>query len=91
MKNKIDDLRDHLFEMLEQLKDGSDKNGDPLKPEATGQLIERAHAMAGISGRILESAKLEIEAVKLGARLREADPGREGRISGFLSQDIEGQ
>lgn len=49
-RNKIQDLRDHLFETLEQLK-------DPDKPMD----IERAKAIATVSAQIIESAKVEVK------------------------------
>ena len=48
MKNKIEDLRNHLFETLEALKD-KEKPMD----------IDRAKAIAQVAGVIIESAKAE--------------------------------
>lgn len=53
-KNKIDDLRNHLFEALEQLK-------DPEKPME----IERARAIANIAKGIIESAKVEVDFLRV--------------------------
>jgi hypothetical protein len=53
MKNKIEDLRNHLFETLECLKD-EDKPMD----------IDRAKAISGVAGAIIESAKVEVEFLK---------------------------
>lgn len=50
MKNKMDDLRNHLFETLEALKD-EDKPMD----------IERAKAISNIAGRLIETAKVEVD------------------------------
>ena len=52
MKNKIEDLRDHLFEMLESLKD-SDK---PLDEE-----IKRAKAVVDVPQAIIETARVEVK------------------------------
>lgn len=52
-KNKINDLRDHLFETLEALK-------DPDKPME----IERAVAVANVARVIVESAKVEVDLIK---------------------------
>jgi hypothetical protein len=52
-KNTIADLRDHLFETLEMLK-------DPDKPMD----IERARAVADVSQAIINTAKVEIDLVK---------------------------
>ena len=58
MKNKIEDLRNHLFETLEQLKD-KDKPMD----------IERAMAIAKVAGVVVESAKVEVKYLEtLGGR-----------------------
>ena len=50
MKNKMDDLRNHLFETLEALKD-EDKPMD----------IDRAKAISNIAGRLIETAKVEVD------------------------------
>lgn len=52
-KNKIDDLRDHLFETLEMLK-------DPDKPME----IERARAISDVAQTIINSAKVEVDMAK---------------------------
>ncbi len=49
-KNKITDLRDHLFETIEQLKDVE----NPMD-------IERAKAIANVAKVIVESAKVEVK------------------------------
>lgn len=48
-KNKIEDLRDHLFETLEALKD-----------ETKPMDIERARAISQVAQTIIESAKVEV-------------------------------
>lgn len=48
-KNKIEDLRNHLFETLEALKD-EDKPMD----------LERARAVADVARVIVETAKVEV-------------------------------
>lgn len=53
MKNKIDDLRNHLFETLESLKD----KDEPMD-------LDRARAVADVARVIVESAKVEVEMVK---------------------------
>jgi hypothetical protein len=52
-KNKITDLRDHLFEALEALK-------DPDKPME----LDRARAICEVSQQIINSAKVEVDLVK---------------------------
>ena len=49
-KNKLSDLRDHLFETIEALKDEE-------KPMAT----DRAAAICKVSREIIESAKVEVK------------------------------
>ena len=50
-KNKIQDLRNHLFETLEMLKDGDIE-------------IEKAYAIADVSRAIIDTAKVEIQYIK---------------------------
>jgi hypothetical protein len=59
MKNKITDLRNHLFEQLERLNNG-DLSGEELKVE-----IERATAMSEIGKVIVDSAKVQVLAMKI--------------------------
>lgn len=54
MKNKIEDLRNHLFETLEALKD----KHEPME-------IARAKAVAEVAQVIVDSAKAECEFIKL--------------------------
>ena len=50
-RNKINDLRDHLFETLERLKDGDID-------------IATAKAMADVGQVIINSAKIEIDFIR---------------------------
>lgn len=59
MKNKIDDLRNHLFETLEALKD-EDKPMD----------LARAKAVADVAKVIVESAKVEVDFLKVTGAVR---------------------
>ncbi|WP_447556389.1 hypothetical protein [Vreelandella sp. EE22] len=59
MKNKIDDLRNHLFAQLERLGDESLK-GDALKEE-----LQRAKAVGEISGQVIDTARAENERLKI--------------------------
>jgi hypothetical protein len=52
-KNKITDLRDHLFETLEKLKDG-----DESMP------LARARVICEVAQKITDTAKVEVEMVK---------------------------
>lgn len=53
MKNNIDDLRNHLFETIESLKD----KDDPME-------LDRAKTIAGVAQTIINSAKVEIDLLK---------------------------
>ncbi|MEW6648173.1 MAG: hypothetical protein AB1450_13320 [Pseudomonadota bacterium] len=50
MKNKIEDLRNHLFETIEMLKD----RDDPMD-------LDRAKTIAQVANSIIESAKTEVK------------------------------
>jgi hypothetical protein len=50
MQNKMDNLRNHLFETLEALKDRE----KPME-------IERARAIAQVAGVLVETAKVEVQ------------------------------
>lgn len=52
-KNKISDLRDHLFETLEALKDKT----EPMD-------IERARTISAVAQTIINVAKVEVDMVK---------------------------
>lgn len=57
MKNKIEDLRNHLFAALEGL-------ADPDKPME----LDRARAIADVGRVIVDSAKAEVEFIKATGR-----------------------
>jgi hypothetical protein len=61
-KNKIDDLRDHLFETLEALKDDE-------KPMD----IDRAKAIADVARVIVDSAKVEVDFLKVSGAIKSTD------------------
>lgn len=54
MRNKIEDLRNHLFATLEALQD-EDKPMD----------LQRAQTIANVSSVIVESAKVEVQFMKV--------------------------
>jgi hypothetical protein len=60
VKNKIGDLRNHLFETLEALKD-----------EQKPMDIERARAISTVAKTIIDTAKVELDAYEL---LGEGEP-----------------
>ena len=57
-RNKINDLRDHLFASLERL------DNDELTPEQLNAEINKAEAIAQIGSVIIQSAKVEIDFLK---------------------------
>lgn len=59
MKNKIDDLRNHLFAQLERLGDES------LKGEALQEEIGRAKAIGQVASQITDSARVEVDYLKV--------------------------
>lgn len=58
-KNKIDDLRDHLFETLEALRD-----------EEKPMDLDRARTVAEVAKVIVDSAKVEVEFLKVTGAVR---------------------
>lgn len=59
MKNKIEDLRNHLFEMLETIKD----------PDAKVDLA-RYRLGVDVANSLIDSAKVEVEFVKATGAVR---------------------
>lgn len=76
MKNRIEDLRDHLFETIERLKDDE----KPID-------LERAQAIATVAGKVIDTAKVEVEHLKaidkLGIRVQTNADGSVG--TGFIN------
>lgn len=58
MKNKMVDLRNHLFAALEGLAD----NENPME-------LDRARAISDVAQTIINSAKVEVEAYKAAGRV----------------------
>lgn len=55
MKNKIEDLRNHLFAALERLND------EEITPEQLELEIKRAESIQGVASVIVHSAKVEVD------------------------------
>ena len=77
-KNKMSDLRDHLFETLEALKD----KDAPME-------LERAKTISAVAQTIINSAKVEIDLVKAisadhGSDFFEAPKGERRALSSGL-------
>jgi len=71
VKNKLTDLRDHLFAAIEDLRD-SDKSPEELERD-----LKRAHAIAALGSVLVGTAKVEVAFIK-------ATDGRKG--SNFLPE-----
>jgi len=59
MKNKLNNLNDHLFSQLERLSD------DDLTPEQIAREVKRAGAIVAVSDQIVDNARLRLTAAKL--------------------------
>lgn len=66
MKNKLTDLNDLLFAQLERLGD------EDLAAEKLSGEVQRTGAMIQVADRIVENARLQLEAVKLVAEYKGA-------------------
>lgn len=72
-KNKITDLRDHLFEIIELLKDD----------EQTHMTIEKAKAISDVAQVIINTAKLETDYIRATDGIR-----RTNYETKFLTQNL---
>ena len=77
-QNKIQDLRNHLFETIELLKDGAKDSTDKL---AQGMTIEKAKAIADVAQVIINTAKVEVDFIR-------AIKGDESNTSGFIFSNV---
>lgn len=66
MKNKLTDLNDLLFAQLERLGD------EDLPTEKLAGEVQRTGAMIQVADRIVENARLQLDAVKLVAEYKGA-------------------
>jgi hypothetical protein len=72
-KNKITDLRDHLFEIIELLKD----------EDQTHMTIEKAKAISDVAQVIINTAKLETDYIRATDGIR-----RTNYETKFLTQNL---
>ena len=79
MKNKIDDLRNHLFETLEALKD-----------EENPMDLDRARAIADVAKVIVESAKVEVGFLKVTGAVRSTGFLPDGEEEGKTPRRLNG-
>lgn len=63
-RNKLCDLRDHLFETLEMIKN----NDNPEADETEKISIENAKTIVEISGKIIDTFKIEVQAMHILAK-----------------------
>lgn len=59
MKNKISDLRDHMFAALERL------SNEDLTPEQLEKEIQRSKAISEVGKVIVDTAKTEVDFMRL--------------------------
>jgi len=85
MKNKINDLRDHMFLQLERLND------ENLTPEEMEQEIKKAHAIKGVGDVIVKSAIAEVNAMKLGLKGSDFIPNDKDEVKGIGRDIIDGR
>lgn len=62
-RNKISDLRDHLFAALERI------DNDDLTVDQISQEVNKAKAIASIGSVLINSAKVEMEYIKATGKL----------------------
>lgn len=72
-KNKINDLRNHLFEVIEMLKD-DDQNS---------MTIDKAKAIVDVSQAIINTAKVEVDYIRATDGVR-----RTNYQTDFLNQNL---
>ncbi len=73
MSTTTKDLRNHLFETIEMLKNNSDPNADPQEKID----IEAARTIAKIATVIVESNKVEVQALEIIAKAENLDIAKE--------------
>jgi len=59
MKNKIDDVRNHLVQAMEAL------NNEDSTPEEIAQAIEKGKVISSLSTSYINAVKVEISAIRL--------------------------
>lgn len=59
--NKIGDLRNHLFESIEMLKNNSDPDASPNEKMD----VQTAKQISQLAGNLIDSYKVEVEAIQI--------------------------
>jgi len=82
MKNtSLSDLRGHLFDVIERLKEGNDPEAD----KADCIDIDRAKTIAAVAREVIQSAKVEVDAMKILSGRDDFNPKSHMSQSGVLS------
>lgn len=71
-RTTLQDLREHLFDTIERLKEGNDPNADPKDTID----IKRAKAIREVAAEIVASAKVEVDAIRILAKADNPDNTR---------------
>ena len=75
-RNTLMDLNNHLFEQMERLND------DSLTDEGLKKEMQRAKSMSDVSGKIIENARLALDAEELQAEYGRGKPNLPKMING---------
>lgn len=83
-KNKMCDLRDHLFETLERLK----SNNDPEADTSEKIDVETAKQISNVAGKLIETYKVEVLALNVLSHSNNPKFVKEGLMnSGLMSSE----
>ena len=80
-RNSLDDLRNHLFATLEDLRDDKDSNDKPIDADQLRLKVEKAKAVREISHAIIEAAKVEVEYAEVTGQVPGTDFFPEPKLS----------
>ena len=87
MKNRLTDLNDILFAQLERL------TNEDLPAEQLEQELQRTSSVVQVADRIVDNARLQLDAVKLaasnGADIRNRIPATLGLPSGMKPPEVQ--
>ena len=83
-KNKITDLRDHLFDVIERLKSKNDPDVDPQEKMD----IATASAITKAAHVIVESTKMEIEVLRIMSKPGKLSANQLAKTFNFVNMDI---